>query len=408
MRDFRDAKAMAQTLRESLTTKAVTISHSESLELVSRMLGVADWNTLSALLHAERRDTTAPAARMKTTRAFYPAIPLRDLVPFPNATYPLFVGRERTVQALNQAFDGGREVVVAIQREAAVDDPGFSDVYEIGILAQLLELETLGDGTLRVLTRGLRRVALRSFAAEMATYQAEVADVSEGATRDARDLIRRIYQRFEDYTAAHGILVPDIWLFFDQARDPGRIADTVAARMKLPVRDKYELLATLDPVKRLEAIETLLDMPARPVLANYAATKRRALDHADRRHHQYATLEHLSLALIEDTEASAVMQACDADLGSLRQRLTQYLDNELKHTVIEAGSAEPTPAFKRVDQRAALHAQEVGYAAVTGANALVALFAEMRSPAARLLAEHGVSRGRADKAIARGVGQGAK
>ncbi|MGY4367924.1 hypothetical protein ACVW1A_003989 [Bradyrhizobium sp. LB1.3] len=176
MRDFRDAKAMAQTLRESLTTKAVTISHSESLELVSRMLGVADWNTLSALLHAERRDTTAPAARMKTTRAFYPAIPLRDLVPFPNATYPLFVGRERTVQALNQAFDGGREVVVAIQREAAVDDPGFSDVYEIGILAQLLELETLGDGTLRVLTRGLRRVALRSFAAEMATYQAEVAD----------------------------------------------------------------------------------------------------------------------------------------------------------------------------------------------------------------------------------------
>ncbi len=125
MRDFRDAKAMAQTLRESLTTKAVTISHSESLELVSRMLGVADWNTLSALLHAERRDTAAPIARLKTTTALYPAIPLRDLVPFPNATYPLFVGREKTVQALNQAFEGGREVVVAIQREAAVDEPRF-------------------------------------------------------------------------------------------------------------------------------------------------------------------------------------------------------------------------------------------------------------------------------------------
>lgn len=406
MRDFRDAKAMAQALRESLTHKAVTISHSESLELVSKMLGAADWNTLSAMLQADRRDTVAPAARLKTTTALYPAVPLRDLVPFPNATYPLFVGRESTVRALNQAFDGGQEVVLAIQREAAVDDPRFSDVYEIGILAQLLELVPLEDGTFRVLTRGLRRVALRSFAAESAAYQAEVSDVREGATRDARDLIRRIYQRFQDYAAAHGILVPDLWLFFDQTRDPGQIADTVATRMKLSIRDKYELLATLDPMKRLERIEALLNASQRPVSANYAATKRQALDHADRRRHQYATLEHLLLALIDDAEASAVMRACDADLGGLSQGLVQYLDNELKHTVIEAASAEPTAAFKRVDQRAAFLAQEVGYTAVTGANALVALFAETRSPAARLLAEHGVSRGRADKAIARGVGKG--
>lgn len=404
MRDFRDAKAMAQTLRESLTTKTVTISHSESLELVSRMLGVADWNTLSAMLHAERRDTTAAPARLKTTTAFYPAAPLRDLVPFPNATYPMFVGRESTLQALNQAFEGGREVVLAIQREAAVDDPRFSDVYEIGIVAQLLELEPLADGTFRVLTRGLRRVALRSFAVEGAAYRAEVADVNEGAVRDARDLIRRIYQRFQEYTVAHGILVPDIWLFFDQTRDPGQIADTIATRMRLPIRDKYQLLATLDPVKRLERIEALLDLSQHPVSANYAATKRKALDLADQHHHQYATLEHLLLALTEDAEASAVMRACDANLGGVRQSLGEYLENELKHIVIETGSAEPTAAFKRVDQRAVLHAQEVGHAEVTGANALVALFPETRSPAARLLAEHGISRGRADKAIARGIG----
>jgi ATP-dependent Lon protease len=313
----------------------------------------------------------------------------------------MFVGRESTLQALNQAFDGGREVVLAIQREAAVDDPRFSDVYEIGVLAQLLELEPLGDGTFRVLTRGLRRVALRSFAVEGVAYQAEAADVSEGAVRDARDLIRSIYQRFQDYTAAHGILVPDIWLFFDQIRDPGQIADTIATRMKLPIRDKYELLATLDPMKRLERIEALLDLPQRPVSANYAATKRQALDHADRRRHQYATLEHLLLALIDDADASAVMSACDADLGKLRQSLVQYLDNELKHIVTDAGSAVPTPAFERVDQRAVLHAQEIGNPAVTGTNALVALFPETRSPAARLLAEQGVSRFRVDKAIVR-------
>ena len=94
MRDFRDAKAMAQALRESLSHKAMTISHSESLELVSKMLGLSDWNKLSALMQAERGDPAAPAAARKTSTARFPAMPLRDLVPFPTATYPLVIGRE--------------------------------------------------------------------------------------------------------------------------------------------------------------------------------------------------------------------------------------------------------------------------------------------------------------------------
>ena len=150
MRDFRDAKTMAQTLRESLTTKAINISHSESLELVSKILGVADWNTLSALLQAERHDTGIPAVKRQTGAASYPAIPLRDLVPFPAATYPLFVGREKSMQALNHAFEHECEVVLAIQKEAGVDEPGFADVYEIGVLAELLELERLEIGRAHV------------------------------------------------------------------------------------------------------------------------------------------------------------------------------------------------------------------------------------------------------------------
>jgi ATP-dependent Lon protease len=405
MRDFRDAKAMAQTLRETLTTKAVTISHSESLELVSRMLGVADWNTLSALLHAERRDTAAPLARLKGTTAIYPAIPLRDFVPFPNASFPLFVGRENTVLALNHAFDNDREMVCAIQRDAGVDEPEFANVYEVGVLVQLLELERLSDGSIRVLARALRRVALRSFAVVASGYRSEATELPEGPPADAPELVRRTIQRFEDYAVAHGLLVPDVWLFFDQSRDLGRIADTMAMRMKLPVRDKYELLSILDPVKRLERIDSLLDLSSRPFGEAYAATRRRALELADRRRHQYATLEHLLLALTEDGDAVPVLQACNADLGVLRQGLADYLDKELAHTVIEAGTAVPTAAFQRVDRRAALYAQEVGFPATTGANALIALFPETRSPAARLLAEQGVSRWRVDKAIVRTAGK---
>ncbi len=400
MRDFRDAKAMAHTLRESLTTKAVTISHSESLELVSRMLGVADWNTLSAMLQTGRRDTPVPSVRLNSSTAVYPAVPLRDFVPFPGAAFPLFVGRENTVLALNHAFEGAREMVCAIQREATVDEPQFADVYEVGLLAQLVELERLSDGSIRVLTRGLRRVGLRSFAATNSGYQSEAFELPENPPADAPELIRRAIQRFEDYAAAHGLLMPDVWSFFDRTRDIGDIADTMATRMKLSVKNKYELLAILDPVKRLETIDALLDVSSRPFAPAYGATRQRALELAERRRHQFATLEHLLLALTEDGDAAPVLEACKADLVALRQKLTDYLDKELAHIVIETGTAAPTAAFQRVDRRAALHAQEVGNPGVTGADALVALFPETRSPAVRFLAEQDVSRWRVDKAIA--------
>jgi ATP-dependent Lon protease len=408
MRDFRDAKAMAQTLRESLTTKAINISHSESLELVSKMLGIADWNTLSALVQANRRDTETPVAKPQTGTASYPAIPIRDLVPFPTATYPLFVGREKTMQALNQAFEHQREVVLAIQRESGVDEPGFEDVYEIGVLAQLLEIERLGDGTLKVLVQARRRVVIRRFVGETGSFQADVADVSEGPISDAPDLIQETAKRFESYAAAREIRIPQIWPPLDQNRNPGRVADIIATYMALPISDKQSLLATLDPVMRLKRVDALMDFSALPFSPSFEVTRRRALDYANQRNHQYATLEHLLLALIDDADGSAAMRASNADLDGLKAYLLSYLDNELKHLVIENGEdAKPTAAVQRVTQRAALQAQEMGRPAITGANALLAIFPETRSPAARLLGEQGASRGHVAKFIADGIGKGA-
>ena len=259
MRDFRDAKTMAQTLREALTTKAVTISHSESLELVSRMLGVSDWNTLSALLQADRRENGTAAAKRPAAVASYPAIPLRDLVPFPAMSFPLFVGRKKTMQALDHAFERQREVVLAVQRESGVDEPGFDDVYQVGVLARLLELERLPDGTLKILTQVHRRVLIRRFLAETGAFLAEIADISEGPIPDAPELIQKAVGRFESYTAARQIRTRQTWPPLDQIRDPGRVADVIAAYMTLPIRDKQDLLATLDPVARLERVDALME-----------------------------------------------------------------------------------------------------------------------------------------------------
>ena len=398
MRDFRDAKAMAQTLRESLTTNAVNISHSESLELVSKMLGVADWNTLSALLQVDRRDV--PVVGRSTTVVSYPAFPLRDLVPFPTATYPLFVGREKTVLALKEAFERQRDVVLAVQRNGAVDEPRFEDVYEIGVLAQLLDVERLEDGRLKVLAQPRRRVVIRRFVGETGAFQADAADISEGPIPEAAELIRHAVKRFESWAAARDIRLPQIRPPLDQTRDPGRVADVIAVYMVLPMSDKHSLLATLDPVMRLKRVDTLMDVLA-PLSPTLEATWRRAFDHARQRNHRFATLEHLLLALVDDADASAVMRDCKADLGALKAGLVSYLDNEFKDFVFEKGAdAGPTAAFERVAQRAASHAKELGRPAVTGANALMALFPETRIPAARLLSEQGVSRERAADFIA--------
>jgi ATP-dependent Lon protease len=266
----------------------------------------------------------------------------------------------------------------------------------------LLELEPLPNGTLKVLAQVHRRVMIRRFAEETGAFQAEVAELSEGPIPDLPELIQIAVKRFESYAAAHDIRIPQVWPQLDQTRDPGRVADIIAARIKLPIPDKQGLLATLDPETRLRRVDALLDLSARPLSTAFEATQRRALDYANQRSQGYATLEHLLLALTDDADASAVMKACGADLSALKASLLGYLDNELKHIVIEnGGEAKPTAAFQRASQRAALHAQELGRAAVTGADLLLGLFPETQSPAARFLGQHGVSRARAADLVAR-------
>jgi len=261
MRDFRDAKTMAQTLRDSLNAKAVTISHSESLELVSKMLGVADWNTLSAMLKVHQQGSIAPAQKQQESLD-YPAIPVRDYVPFPQMVFPLFIGREKTMHALEQAFEHQREVVLAVQRDSAVDEPGHDDVYDVGVLARLLEVLRLPDNTMKVLTQAERRVAIRRFAGGIGAFRAEIAAIEEGPSPAAGDLIAKAIERFERYADGRDNVRPrEIWPPLDQIRDAGRLADIIARHMILPLQEKQSLLANLQPLARLEKVCALMDRP---------------------------------------------------------------------------------------------------------------------------------------------------
>src|SRR5690606_16545605 len=130
----------------------------------------------------------------------------------------------------------------------------------------------------------------------------------------------------------------------------------------------------------------------------------RAVAYANQRKHEYATLEHLLLSLVDDEDAAGVMRACDVDLGSLRTTLTNYVDNELRSLVVDDGEdAKPTAGFQRVIQRAVIHVQSSGREEVSGANVLVAIFSERESHAAYFLQEQDMTRYDAVNYIAHGI-----
>ncbi len=160
MRDFRDAKAMAQTLREALKPKSVSLTHSESLELVAKMLGFHDWNVLSAHIQVnpEKDRTRTPVG------IDLPIVPCRDIVLFPNMGTPLFVGRDSTKRALECAMAGDRRVLAVTQRRAGDDDPDPSALYGVGVIATVIDLipdspDHLNGRSARRHRRGVRSLA---------------------------------------------------------------------------------------------------------------------------------------------------------------------------------------------------------------------------------------------------------
>ena len=137
---------------------------------------------------------------------------------------------------------------------------------------------------------------------------------------------------------------------------------------------------------------------------NLEETLHRAVAYANQRKHEYTTLEHLLLALIDDKDAAGVMRACEVDLGELKKNLTNYVDNELKSLVVDDGEdAKPTAGFQRVIQRAVIHVQSSGREDVTGANVLVAIFSERESHAAYFLQQQEMTRYDAVNFIAHGI-----
>ena len=195
-----------------------------------------------------------------------PILPLRDVVVYPHMVIPLFVGRARSIQALDAAMQAGKQILLVAQRQADVDEPSLEDIYRVGTLASILQLLKLPDGTVKVLVEGGTRANLTStHAAEFFTADITlVEDQLDVTTREADVLKRSLISQFENYVKLNRKVPPEILTSLAGIEQPGRLADTVAAHMALKLEQKQKVLEIVAVRERIEhvmtQIETEIDM----------------------------------------------------------------------------------------------------------------------------------------------------
>jgi ATP-dependent Lon protease len=191
-----------------------------------------------------------------------PVLPLRDVVVYPHMVIPLFVGRERSIDALDAAMKDNKQVLLVAQKEAEVDEPEFTDLYEIGTLANILQLLKLPDGTVKVLVEGCQRSKVLRYQETGSFFSAVVEKIDDifNLSAKGQDVLQRtVINSFDQYVKLNSKIPPEVLNALSGIEDPSRLADTMAAHMALKVSDKQAVLETADIEKRLEDLMTLME-----------------------------------------------------------------------------------------------------------------------------------------------------
>jgi len=189
-----------------------------------------------------------------------PLLPLRDIIVFPHMVVPLFVGREKSINALEEAMAGDKELILAAQKKAKTNDPREEDIFAVGTIGHIIQMLRLPDGTVKVLVEGKSRAKVIGFEQSTPFFSVEVEDVPEPDERslELSALMRSVQGVFETYVKLNKRIPPEMLMSVQTIGDPGRLADTIVAHVNLKIKDKQELLETPSPQKRLERLYELM------------------------------------------------------------------------------------------------------------------------------------------------------
>ena len=189
-----------------------------------------------------------------------PLLPLRDIVAFPHMVVPLFVGRERSIRALDEAVSQDKDVLLAAQKRAKTNDPTPDDIFQVGTVSTIIQLVRLPDGTVKVLVEGKQRARIRRYFPRQDFFQVEAEELSEEAVSgvEMEALMRSVGSTFEAYVKLNKRIPPEMVMSVAAIEDPARLADTIAAQLSLKLSDKQQLLETESSGGRLERLYELM------------------------------------------------------------------------------------------------------------------------------------------------------
>ena len=191
----------------------------------------------------------------------YPLLPLRDVVVYPQIVQPLFVGRPRSIKALEIAMASDKQILLVAQKNASEDEPGVDDLFKIGTVATILQLIRLPDGTVKVLVEGLNRAKIKQVLFESDHFKAEteVLEPEEIAEKESALLIRALLSQFDQYVQLSKKIPPEVMTSISSIDEPGRLVDTIASHMSLPLQEKQNLLELAELQERIEHLMALVE-----------------------------------------------------------------------------------------------------------------------------------------------------
>jgi ATP-dependent Lon protease len=191
----------------------------------------------------------------------YPVLPLRDIVVFPHMIVPLFVGREKSVRALEDVMKEDKQILLVAQKNATDDDPSAEDIYNVGTVSTVLQLLKLPDGTVKVLVEGGRRARIEEYTQTEDFFQARISEVEEdeGSPEEVEALGRSVVTQFEQYVNLNKKVPPEVMVSINQIEGSGKLADTVASHLALKISEKQELLEMPAVIDRLERVFSFME-----------------------------------------------------------------------------------------------------------------------------------------------------
>jgi ATP-dependent Lon protease len=292
----------------------------------------------------------------KTEKMMVPVLPLREVIVFPHMVVPLFVGREKSIHALEECVEKKKELFLVAQKQATTVNPGEKDIFQIGTLGTILQILRLPDNTVKVLIEGKRRAKMHKFVDGESMIEAEVEVIAESTEKgvETEALVRSLKATFENYVKLNKRIPPEMLMSVNGIEDPSRLGDVIVAHLNLRFEDKQAVLEITDPTKRLEKLLELMqgEIEILQVERRIRTRVKKQMEKSQKEYYLNEQMQAIQKELGEKDEFKAELMAIEKSIKSkaMSKEAREKATKELKKLkMMSPMSAEATVVRNYID-----------------------------------------------------------